>query len=160
MTTATAGIDTQKWIDAMTQSIGEVSRDLLGFGESAVIRTTTKIPSDMRGAHIAVVSLRDSLQIGLTAENEDCLKLAGALLGMEPDAGIPQGDVADAVGEIINVVAGGMKRRLIEHDPNLSIGLPIFFQGHLKAPANIDSLLVEVSLGSVPAKFFMIRNQK
>jgi CheY-specific phosphatase CheX len=153
--------DMKAWIDAMTDSLDEVARNMLGFEEIRVVTVDNVLPPNMLGAHLAMVSLEDSLQVGLITNKAGCQTLAAGLLGQEsPESVLPENDVADAIGEIVNMIAGGIKRRMIAIEPTLTLGLPIFFKGYLKPAGSMEAALVEVTIGSIAAKLFVIRSCK
>ena len=79
---------------------------------SAVIGLT----GEARGA--VVLSMRDDLAI----------KLTGILTGKQTGFGIVYNDVIDAVGEIINIIAGNVKYDL-EESFRLAISLPTLVKG-------------------------------
>src|SRR4030095_11441657 len=47
--------------------------------------------------------------------------------------------VADAVGEIVNMLAGSMKRKLSGFGADLTLGLPIFIHGFLQPSARVSA---------------------
>jgi CheY-specific phosphatase CheX len=68
--------------------------------------------------------------VGLCATAAALRLVSGALLGFV-DAELSHADITDAVGEVANMLAGGVKRRLSAVSPGLQLGLPLFIQGHL-----------------------------
>ena len=80
-------------------------------------------------ASIAVGSDRVALRLSLIAGMETCTKLAKALLGGGEDQEIDGEDVADGVGEMMNIIAGGVKKQLNEFYPSLKVGLPVWTIG-------------------------------
>ncbi len=85
-------------------------------------------------ASIAVGSDRVAMRLSLVACLDTCTKLANALMGGCEDADIDgeELDVADGVGEMMNIIAGGVKKQLNESYPALKVGLPVWTVG---APA-------------------------
>jgi len=57
----------------------------------------------------------------LTCDRDVAAQIAGAMLGMGPDEELPQPDVHDAVGEVLNVVGGSVKGALVG---SWALGLP------------------------------------
>jgi CheY-specific phosphatase CheX len=70
-----------------------------------------------------------TLQIGIDVDEAGAAKLTRALLMMEEDEEVELEDITDAMGEIANMVAGGVKSRLIAVESSLTIGLPHFVEG-------------------------------
>jgi hypothetical protein len=82
-----------------------------------------------RGAYVGLVAQEEPIQVGLLADERGCQTLAKSLLGVDPaEEDLAEPDVSDAMCELINIVAGGLKRRVT---PRLSVtmGLPIFVAG-------------------------------
>jgi chemotaxis protein CheX len=57
----------------------------------------------------------------LTCDREVAAQIAGAMLGADADEALPEADVHDAVGEVLNVVGGSVKGAL---GGTTSLGLP------------------------------------
>ena len=77
-------------------------------------------------ASITVGSNRIVLRLGIVADMETCTKLAKALLGTGEDEEIDGQDVADGVGEMMNIIAGGVKHQLNVSYPLLKVGSPVW----------------------------------
>jgi chemotaxis protein CheX len=52
------------------------------------------------------------------------------MLGMEPDEKITEEEVADAVGEVANMVMGTVKARIIDHVGDLQVSIPQVIRGN------------------------------
>ncbi len=61
--------------------------------------------------------------LSLHCSAEQARAFAARLLGMEPDSPISDDDVRDAVGEIVNMIAGDIKTA-IAHEHRLELALP------------------------------------
>ncbi len=84
-------------------------------------------PTEPHGcASITVGSNRVALRLSIDANMETCTKLAKALLGSGEDEEIDGQDVADGVGEMMNIIAGGVKHQLNESYPSLKVGSPVW----------------------------------
>jgi hypothetical protein len=57
----------------------------------------------------------------LTCDSGVAAQIASAMLGVDPDEALPEDDVHDAVGEVLNVVGGSVKGAL---GGVLALGLP------------------------------------
>jgi CheY-specific phosphatase CheX len=60
------------------------------------------------------------------------------------------------MGEIVDIVAGGVKRKLVEEVPTLKIGLPVFFEGKISAQKAASSKFMEIKVGSGTIELFII----
>jgi hypothetical protein len=116
-------------LDALSESASEVAATVLGGAPFAALGADSTYGSG-HGAYLALVADDEPIQLGLLAEPAGCQALAKALLGMAPgDDDLEPSDVSDAMCEIANIVAGGLKRRVGER-VRITLGLPIFVAGH------------------------------
>jgi chemotaxis protein CheX len=55
--------------------------------------------------------------------------IATSMLGIESDGEIQQGDITDAIGEVANMVIGGIKKRVLESVGSFTISIPTVVGG-------------------------------
>jgi len=144
------------WENALLDSLNELATGMLFLGEPELIKVIDSIPPSIRGAQVAMISMQECLNIGLSAAQDGCEMLSRALLGMEPDEELAVEDIHDAMGEIVNIVAGGVKRKLIEDIPTLKIGLPVFFEGKMSPNKEASSKFIEVKIDSITVELFIM----
>ncbi len=150
-------ITTQNWLDAAIQSIEETATCALGCDGVKIIKTSNEFPSDLAGSFIGLMGSRVSIQLGITATNETCQLLAKALFGMDSDdEELPPADVADAVGEIANIMIGVVKGIMSEKESNMQIGLPIFFEGNITLTDKQEVAVAEIQLDSLNTHIVVI----
>jgi CheY-specific phosphatase CheX len=118
------------WLVAAEESFGEVAATALARGDVAAVGRSATAPPGLGGAYIQLLSEREVVLVGLCADDAALRHISGALLSLAAGE-LGHADVTDAVGEIVNMLAGGVKRRLSAACPGLQLGLPIFIQGHL-----------------------------
>lgn len=118
--TALGGIDVTPVAPAISPAISPpTARDAASGSETCC------------GAYLALAAQDEPIQVGLLVDAAGCQILSKALLGMAPaDANLPDADVSDAMCEIINIVAGGLKHR-VSTELRLVLGLPLFVAGPL-----------------------------
>jgi hypothetical protein len=142
---------------AMSETINEVATTALGLPGCEIVRTYDRIPPGREGAYLALVGQEDSIQIGLISNAEGCQALAKSLLQMEPgDADLDPPDVADAMCEVVNIIAGGIKARVNGKVPPIKLGLPIFVNGAVQPSSRLVIVVAEVIIGPVPAALVLI----
>ena len=56
-------------------------------------------------------------------------RVAAAMLGLPPTESIPESDVNDVVGEAANMLTGGLKSWLCDHDANCAVSTPAIIRG-------------------------------
>lgn len=150
-----------EWLHTMADAAREIASTSLGFERCEITGQRDNPPEGQSGAYIPVISQEHTLQLALISNKAGCQQIAQALLGMDPaEDALPAEDIADAVGEVINMVAGGVKRRLITKDPQLQLGLPIFVHGYVEATEVLERAVSDVCLGPVPAHFLVLRHRK
>jgi chemotaxis protein CheX len=117
-----------------------------------------ELPPDLTGCFVALVGQEGSFQIGLASDAAGCQTLAKALFAADED--LPDSDIGDALGEIANIVAGGVKKRMATVQQPLSLGLPIVLQGHIRITERQQIAQVDVRLGSIPVRLLIVSNRE
>lgn len=128
----------QTWVNAICQVADELATTMLGF--SQFTRSTGEASiEDIQDSKIKLAQVGDDgrVMLGVVTDEISGPALARALLGMEADEEIDEADIDDALGEIANMIAGGVKIRV---DQSLKIGVPAIAEC-------IDSLREAKSLG-------------
>lgn len=146
-------------LDALSESTSEVAATVLGgmpFTASPEASDLGAALGQGQGAYLGLVAREEPIQVGLVADAAGCQLLAKALLGMDAaDEDLPVADVSDAMCEIINIVAGGLKRRVIDRMP-VTLGLPIFVAGPPLPNPQQEMLVRALSIGAVPASLLLV----
>jgi CheY-specific phosphatase CheX len=136
-----------QWRDAVHQSAAELARIALGFAVPATIAPAVLADTDqLVGAHVPLVG-RPSYELWFVASRTSCVALAGAMLGGMDVSALPPAVVNDAVCELVNMLAGGVKRRLVGSD--LELGLPVFVDGSASASDRLSATTFRLQLGPV-----------
>ena len=128
------------WLDAAVAAVEE-SAPTLGFDGLERGRRAHEAGPDLFGAFVAVTSDVTCIQIGLLATARGHATLARTLLDLADEEALGEADKIDAVRELANVIAGGVKRGMIGHDPGLRIGLPVFVHGAVEKTASLELLV-------------------
>jgi hypothetical protein len=139
--------------DASTElalSLGIDGVELLGWHDVP--------PTGMAGAYIPLLAEDQTLQLALLASPAGCADLARLLLGMEPGESVSDADIADAVGELVNIVAGGVKQRMQEATGGLRLGLPVFIHGYVQPTQQLEVSLASARIGEVDAHLMALRS--
>jgi hypothetical protein len=128
-----SNVKLSEMLDAAAASAQEIASGPLGAARSSWAGASSeRLPTDLCGVYIPLVSDAFALQLGLLATRDVCTTLARALIGdidgaepVESDA-----DVFDAVGEITNMIAGQVKVLLAEK-VNIKVGVPLALRGRV-----------------------------
>lgn len=154
MTPADAGLGA--WLVDLEGAFEEVSTTALGLPGLSITGRHDQPPA-LHGAYLALVGPTGAVQIGLASIPEGCQALAKGLMGMGPaDPPLPEREMADAVCEIVNIVAGAFKARVRDRAGPLQMGLPVFIQGAVQATDRVAVRVAEVRLGDVPAVILLV----
>jgi hypothetical protein len=144
------------WLADLEGAFAEAASTALGFPGMSVTGHHEQPPA-LHGAYLGLVGPAGALQIGLASSPGGCQALAKGLMGMGPDeAPLPDAEVADAVCEIINIVAGAFKARVRDRANPLQMGLPVFIQGAVQPTERIAVRVAEVTFGDVPAVLLLV----
>jgi hypothetical protein len=126
-------ISLAQWRTAVDGAAREVATYALSL-PGAVVQDPVGIEcaAAMIGAHIPLVGGGQGFDFALVSSAEGCQALSRAILCRPAGAALRDAEVADAIGEIVNMLAGSVKRRLAGPRAELVLGLPIFLHGHLQ----------------------------
>ena len=130
----------------------------LSLEAPTMIGPVTHMPKNGAGAVIPLVGTA-SFQLALFGDGDSCDALAKGVLGMGPDEVADPDDVADAVCEAVNVIAGAAKVKLTERIQNgfeLKLGLPLYMRGHTHAFRQVSIAGCEVMVQSRPLCLLVI----
>jgi hypothetical protein len=139
------------WHDAIGAAATEIATYALGFDGATVGPPVD--PVEVRGLvgpHISLLGGPSALEIALVGTMDDCRRMAAAMLQSDDPAALSEPDVADAVGEALNMFAGSMKRRMASSGVDLELGLPIFVVGHVRPTEHITVTPLQTRFGPIP----------
>jgi hypothetical protein len=124
-----------EWMNLTVDSATEIATGALGMGNVRWQRPPgVTLPPDLCGVYIPLITEGYSVQIGVLGRRDVCASLAKSLLGMGADEGFEDdADVFDAVGEVTNMIAGGLKVRAAAH-LDVKLGLPHAISGAALLP--------------------------
>lgn len=148
------------WLEAFEASAFDVAGSALGCEASVVLERGAMPPPQMPGAYLPLVGEDEQVQLALGAAPEHCQALAKMMMQLGTDAeDLPSGDVADAMNEIVNIMAGAVKTRLLPTVPTLRLGLPIFIHGQPEPTDRLVTSVAHVKLGAVPATLLVVQHR-
>jgi hypothetical protein len=148
---------TSDWLEALEVEFGSLAVNALGVERVHAVSRHAAPPSGMGGAYLALVSPHGAYQIGLAAPPAGCEAFARGLLSFGPADPLSPADVADAVCEIVNMLAGGVQRRMRQKSGDqLGLGLPTFFHGTPQPTERLCVAVAEVRAGAIPAALLVL----
>ena len=144
------------WITDLEGAFEEIATTALGLS-GVVVTARHDRPLPLHGAYLGLVGPTGAIQIALASSPEGCQALAKGLMGMGPaDEDLPEGEMADAVNEIINIVAGAFKARVRDRANPLQMGLPVFIRGAVQSTDRIAVQVAEITAGEIPAALLLV----
>jgi len=147
------------WADALVSATNELATTSLGYEEDTIISTISDLPDIPMYSLVALAGDDTTLQIGMAATPEDCMELSRTLLGMEPeDEELSEQDLVDALGEIVNVLAGGVKTRMAHVAASMRIGLPIVLKGTVNVSKSTDVSATLIRWDAAEAQLVLLRH--
>jgi CheY-specific phosphatase CheX len=146
------------WMSAVVASAGELATVALGFDGASFVAKRDKMPTDLTSAVIALVSDSASVQLGVASTEDGCKTLARALLCMDPGEELPPDDVADAVGEVANIIAGQVKRCIGDQASQVKLGLPLVVHGRFETSDSVETAFADLNVGPVPVTVMVLKS--
>ena len=151
----------EDWLKAYTKAVEQLAVDSMQVELNGGLVRDDAMPTGMTGSLIALISEDVSVQIGFFASQEGCEQFTRQLLMMEPDEEDPNAeDIADALGEIVNITAGVVKTAMNETHPSITLGLPICLCGKIQTTDQMEVAAGRISLGDETAQLVVIRSAK
>ena len=157
------GLAIKKWLDAIVISMKQIAENPLGYASgSEVVGYPDTIPGDSLGVYLPFEGGNEMLWLCLFSDERGCQSVARALFGMNPDEeDLPADEVGDALGEVVNIIAGLVKSQMREDsaDMTLTIGLPKYIPDPTEVVCRKTKAFAEVRIGPVSAHLGVVRVQ-
>ena len=151
----------QEWMDGLHRAADEVARTALEVRTGCVREgEVEKLSLQMSGAYVALLSVDVQMQIGIAASRDGCRRLSGALMMMEPDdPELSDAVMADALGEIVNIMAGALKQKMDGRYQGLTLGLPTMIHGHIAPTERQELTVVRTRIGDIECNLVLLMNK-
>ncbi len=151
------GLDFAAMLPDLEAAFQEVARTALGLADMEAKEHLDAPYPESQGAYLGLVATQGALQIGLASNEPGCQALAKGLMGMsEADPPLEAAEMADAICEIVNIVAGAFKGRVRERMGNLTMGLPVFFRGPAQPTGHTAVKVARLSTGTITAALLIV----
>lgn len=139
-----------EWRTAVEGAAKELATNALSLpGATVQAAVDAERASSLIGAHIPLVGGGKAFDLSLVSSPEGCRSLARAILYMAEGAALRDAEVADAVGEIVNMLAGSVKRRLSNQCADLVLGLPLFIHGYIEPSDRLQVIALPTQFGKI-----------
>jgi hypothetical protein len=138
------------WRAAINGAANELATYAMSFRGAVVSDPVAAAQANrMIGAHIPLIGGGQAFDLALVSSVEGCQALSRAMLGMGPETALRDAEIADAVGEIVNMLGGSMKRRLSKEFADLALGLPIFLHGYIQPTERLSIIALPTRFGVI-----------
>lgn len=149
MTGGPAEAGYRAWLDAAVSCVGEVFSVTFGVDPPQKMGEVDALEGQFRGVTLALISDDEDVELVFAATADAAQALTRLMFCVEPgEPDLPDEDVGDAVGEIANMIAGGVKDRL-SGSRTIRLGLPMQFSGQVRSAEADGSRLARMSNGHV-----------
>lgn len=138
------------WRAAVEGAATEIATRALSF-PGAIVHDPVGLERSVAliGAHIPLVGGGQAFQMALVSSEDGCEALSRAILCKSTGPALRQAEIVDAIGEIVNMLAGSMKRRLAGHGAHLALGLPIFVHGYFEPSDRLSVIALPSRFGPI-----------
>jgi hypothetical protein len=143
------------WLGALEAEFAALATGTLGLSNVKVEARLDAPPPAMAGAYLGLLAPWGGVQLALVSDADGCAAIARGLLGTLAGEALEPPDVADAVCEVVNILAGAVKARVRQHGP-LQMGLPTFFRGPVQPTERLGVWALSVRAGDVPAALVVV----
>ena len=150
----------ETWNDAAFEALEELVESVLGWEIFSKGEARLEAPPKEPGAFITLISDQNAVQVGITASINGCGSIARALMCSEEDETLSTSDMIDALGELVNILAGSMKTKMSDKDSHLQLGLPVFVDGFVEGSPNVESLVTPIRAGEINGHAVLLRRRQ
>lgn len=121
-------------------------------------RVETHPKENMSSVYVPLISAGDAILVGLLVEKRHMKTIAKNFMKLEKvEDIISNEEITDASKEIINILAGIIKRQLLTKQPIVRSGIPIFMNGYLQPGENQNQHIVAIEIDKVNAYIVLMR---
>jgi CheY-specific phosphatase CheX len=156
----TATIEVQEWLNALVEATRELASSSLKIDRSAPSVRPDARPEESPTAYIAILGEHTSIHLGISCSSSGSRLLVRSLLGLGKSEDMSDDDVLDGMSEMLNILAGKVKARMIARDGSLRLGLPMCIAGQARVSASAERAAMETQVGPVPCVLLVVRNRR
>lgn len=150
-------LSAERWLAAVVDATNEVAETTFNSPPSEP-ESLHEIPAGREGALLAIHTPDEALHLGVLGTPDACRALAKALLGMEEEEEPEHDDIPDAVGEIVNIIAGIVQRTVDrEEGKAVTLGYPVYLRGSIVSTHTVETVAARMNLGPALAELVVIR---
>lgn len=156
----TRTVDLQTWLDALRAAAYKFMQNTFNSHDVSATSRQSNLPwNNTMGAWVPLVGREHSLQLGLVSTDDGCQAIARKLLNLRPEAPLTEEDMADAIRETVNILAGTSKTAIEGDTPASTLGLPIFINGHIKITKEQAAASEMISFGDISCYLVVLKQR-
>ncbi len=129
----------ERWCDVMAEAFTELAESSLFVEEIDFVHLGWLNAKDAPGSYVPLVGDSGTFTFGIQGSWDDFSKLSRRFLFMDEGDEISDEEIVDAINELCNIMAGGVKRRMVTQDSSLKLGLPTFFSGSIHVTSDQEA---------------------
>ncbi len=155
----------EKHLQLVVECGDEIAKTALFLDGMTYLSDGGSPDQDHMGAYIPMISDGDTAlaNVGISADKKTCRMLASALMGMgieeeEEEEPLSDADIADALGEVANLIAGAFKARIAQHGVAPNLGTPMVLQGKIVQISNQTCDVAVCKMGDATVELIILHN--
>jgi len=148
------------WCDVFVDAFHEIAEASLFVNTVNYYAVEPNCAKNTPGSYIPLVGDSGSFTFGIQGTWQDFSRLARRFLFIGDEEDVTDEEVVDAVNELCNMTAGGVKKRMVGRDPSLKLGLPTFFTGSVQATSEQESWIAVADLATERFHLVALRQRK
>jgi len=149
----------KEWVEQMKTVSHDLTRGALRFDTNRALRLPASKKEGV-GSYISVLSAFDSMHLGLVSSSAGCRTLARGLLHAPGDEELSDSEVVDGVNELVNILAGKVKARMVGRDGTLRLGLPMFLTTPVRLTERMEVAEGVTQVGPVECRLMVFRDRR
>jgi hypothetical protein len=139
-----------QWRVAIDGAAREIATCALSFRGAEVLDPVGADRAvQMIGAHLPVLGGGRAFDLSLVSSPDGCRAMARAMLCLDANATLRDTEMADAIGEMVNMLGGTLKRRLSSQLGDMVLGLPIFVHGYIQPTERLSIIALPTRFGEI-----------
>ncbi len=151
------------WINAAAEATNDFAAQALGVEQSIATCGIEIIDepscSDLEGSCLQLTCGETSIKVCFLSGEDILMKIARIMLAISSEDELSKKDMIDAIKEAINIISGGIKRRLNEQFiGGITLGLPLFMKREFMNEEHENRVIAKIVVAEMPVFLIAISN--
>lgn len=149
--------DASAWLQLLSEAAEDLAPETLGCSVAGVTSYRGELEPAACAVLLPVAGDDELLQVGLCCAPAAARTLSAAFLGQADPEALGSGDIADALGELLNSWMSAVLMRLGAPARALRLGLPLLVSGPLQAGPAAERSGLSMTLGPTSVQLVVMR---